>query len=121
MYAIRSYYEKSSGVPLYSSDPSFIFPSEYSLLYSLNDYVAVLSSDKTGKVYDVSSPLYGPAGELAGRVRIGFLDTILISRIASSFRRSLIILGVAFFAVVITSYSIHYTKLYDPLSGRSPC
>ena len=112
----------------------------------------------------ITAPIRTSDGRLAGRLRIGFPDSILEERTAKVFQRSLLTLGIAFVVVftlivlfvkrdligpinrlctvakeiasgnfrvsvphlptsdfnelgvalhVITSYSIHYTKLYE--------
>jgi len=91
--------ENSSGTPLYSSDPSFSFPYGATYSSTISQTTTLLTSPTVGDIFDVSFPLYAPKGELAGRIHIGFLETVLKDRIASAFRRALIILGVAFIAV----------------------
>jgi len=90
--------ENEVGNPLYSSDPSFHFTSEIQFLASLTPSVAILKSQR-GLLYDVSMPIYAADGKLVGRIRTGFLDSILEERTGRAFRRALAVLGSAFVLV----------------------
>lgn len=91
--------EDTMGTPLYSSDPSFHVTADVEFLTALSTSTAILRFPTLGKVYDVSEPIYSSDGTLAGRIRIGFPDTVLEQRTTKVFRRSFIILGVAFLIV----------------------
>lgn len=91
--------ENNVGVPLYSSDPSFHFPNNLEFVSPLSTSTSILNSPHWGRVYDIALPIYASDGELAGRVRVGFLDTVLEERTGQAFRRSMVILGVAFLVV----------------------
>ena len=90
--------ENEDGAPLYSSDPSFHFPNELEFLRALTPSVAILKSQR-GPLYDVSVPIYAADGKPVGRIRTGFLESILDERTGKAFRRAIAVLGTAFLLV----------------------
>ncbi len=91
--------ENAVGQPLYSSDPSFHFFTGVQFLKALNDSTALLMTPQWGKIYDLSLPVFDAGGNLAGRIRIGFPDSILEDRTEKALQRSLLIFGIAFLVV----------------------
>lgn len=91
--------ENSIGTPLYSSDPSFHFPNELEFLSSPTPSTAILKSPQRGKIYDVSVPIYASDGNLTGRIRIGFLDSVLEERTGKALHRAMAVLVTAFLLV----------------------
>jgi hypothetical protein len=91
--------ENTVGTPLYSSDPSFYFTAGVEFVSALSKNTSILNFPHLGRVYDVSQPVYNADGKLAGRIRIGFPESILEKRTAKVFQRSMLILGIAFFIV----------------------
>ncbi len=87
------------GTPLYSSDPSFHFTAGVEFVSSLSKNTSILNFPHLGRTYDVSQPIHDADGKLAGRIRIGFPESILEARTAKVFQRSMVILGIAFFVV----------------------
>jgi PAS domain S-box-containing protein len=96
--------EGPDGSPLYSSNPAL-------RLSTLGDFPSPLPGRTTrvkianlGNAYDVALPLLAADGSLAGRVHIGFPTSVLTERTVKVFRRSILVLAVAFlvvFAVVV--------------------
>ena len=107
--------ENTVGQPLYSSDPSFHFFVGVQFLKAVNDSTALLMTPQWGKVYDFSAPLFDASGQLAGRIRIGFPDTILQSRIEKAFQRSLVIFGAAFLVVFALVFLFTRRDLVGPI------
>ncbi|BCR04862.1 PAS domain-containing sensor histidine kinase [Desulfuromonas versatilis] len=93
--------ENSSGEPLYSSSPSADFLRGVEFVSPLNENTVILRFSRWGKVYDSFEPIYGPGGKLAGRIRIGFPDSVLIERTGTALERSLLILAGAFVLVFV--------------------
>jgi len=87
--------ENTVGTPLYSSDPSFYFTAGVEFVSALTKSTSILNFPHLGRAYDVSRPVYDADGKLAGRIRIGFPESILEKRTAKVFQRSMIILGIA--------------------------
>uniref|UniRef100_UPI003D8172F9 PAS domain S-box protein n=1 Tax=Trichloromonas sp. TaxID=3069249 RepID=UPI003D8172F9 len=107
--------ENTVGQPLYSSDPSFHFFTGVQFLKALNDSTALLMTTRWGKVYDLSAPLFDAGGQLAGRIRIGFPDTILQDRTEKAFQRSLVIFGTAFLVIFALVFLFIRRDLVGPI------
>ncbi len=69
-----------------------------------------------GRVYDVSVPIHTAEGLVAGRIRIGFPETVLDERTTRAFQRSVIILGVAFLIVFTLVVLFTRRDLVGPIS-----
>lgn len=108
--------ENQVGTPLYSSDPSFHFPKEVEFLAALTPSVAILRSQR-GLLYDVSVPVYAADGKLVGRIRTGFLESILEERTGKAFRRAMAVLGSAFLLVFSLIFIFLKRDLVGPI-GR---
>ncbi len=93
--------ENSSGEPLFTSSPTMDFLRGGEFVSALTETTVILNYPRWGKVYDVFEPIYGPGGKLAGRIRIGFPDAVLIERTGTALQRSLLILAVAFVVVFV--------------------
>ena len=103
MYAIRSYYE------LEIDDIEFSYPSGF---YSNNFSLQISHPDPEYRILytvDGSNPVYSGT-----RIAGGYGQTVTVNiNPASTYS------GVRGLTPVITSYSIHYTKLYDCRSALS--
>ncbi len=72
--------ENSVGQPLYSSDPSFHFFTGVQFLKAISDSTSLLMTPRWGQIYDLSLPIFDASGNLSGRIRIGFPDSVLEAR-----------------------------------------
>jgi PAS domain S-box-containing protein len=108
--------EDPTGITLYSSDPSIQLKETSELVSTLKQSTVVLQLPEMGRVYDVSVPIHTAEGLIAGRIRIGFPETVLDERTTSAFQRSVIILGVAF--LIVFTLVILFTRrdLVGPIS-----
>jgi hypothetical protein len=108
--------EDASGTPLYSSDPSFHLTNAIELVSTVNRSTVILNLPGQGKVYDVSEPIHAADGQVAGRIRIGFPESVLDERTTRAFHRSVMILGVAF--LIVFTLVVLFTKrdLVGPIS-----
>jgi PAS domain S-box-containing protein len=108
--------EDPTGIILYSSDPSIQLTNTSELVSTLKRSTVILQLPEMGRVYDVSVPIHTAEGLIAGRIRIGFPETVLDERTTSAFQRSVIILGVAF--LIVFTLVILFTRrdLVGPIS-----
>lgn len=108
--------EDAKGVPLYTSDPRFIFGNTTHLVKMLGPTTSlvVFGGDEHG-YYDVTLNLYQASGELAGRIHIGFSEQILSKRVGSILNRSVLVLGVAFLLVFGLIYLFTWRGLIQPI------
>ena len=111
--------EDTMGTPLYSSDPSFHLTNGIEFVSTVNRSTAILDFPGLGRYYDVSEPIHTADGRLAGRIRIGFPETVLDERTTKAFHRSVMILGVAF--LIVFTLVVLFTKrdLIGPISRLS--
>jgi PAS domain S-box-containing protein len=111
--------EDTMGTPLYASDPSFHLTNGIEFVSTVNRSTAILNFPGQGRYYDVSEPIHTADGRLAGRIRIGFPETVLDERTTKAFQRSVIILGVAF--LIVFTLVVLFTKrdLIGPISRLS--
>jgi hypothetical protein len=109
--------ENAVGTPLYSSDPSFYFTAGVEFVSALSKNTSILNFPHLGRAYDVSQPVYDADGKLAGRIRIGFPESILEKRTAKVFHRSMIILGIAFSVVFGLVVLFAKRDLIGPIGG----
>ena len=91
--------EDSTGTPLYSSDPAMTHLAGSQFVSALNSSTALLVNQQGGRFFDVTIPINYIDGRLAGRIRIGFPETVLDQRAELVFRRSLLLLGGALLVV----------------------
>ncbi len=91
--------ENSVGQPLYSSDPSFHFFTGVQFLKAISDSTSLLMTPRWGQIYDLTLPVFDASGNLAGRIRIGFPDSVLEARTAKALQRAFIIFGLAFLVI----------------------
>jgi hypothetical protein len=108
--------EDTMGKPVYSSDPSYHVIAGIEFVSALNQTTSILRSPRLGKVYDVAEPIFTPDEKLAGRVRIGFPDSVLEKRTAKALHRSLIILGIAFLVVFTLVFLFTRSDLVGPIT-----
>jgi len=100
--------EDPSGNPLYANDPSFNFTRDVEFIKTISDTTTILQLPRIGRFYDVSLPLFASGKELAGRVRIGFPETVLEARTKKMLQRSIVVLGLAF--VLVFGVVVLFTK-----------
>ncbi len=107
--------ENTVGLPLYSSDPSSHLFTGVQFYKTINESTAILITPKWGKVYDYSAPVFDASRRLAGRIRIGYPDSVLQARTDRAFQRSSIILGAAFLIVFILVFLFTRRDLVRPI------
>jgi PAS domain S-box-containing protein len=100
--------EDAAGSPLYTSNPAFRLSTHGVFLTAVNAHTARMHLSGMGDFYDVTVPLLAPDDTLAGRVRIGFPDTILVEHTVKVLQRSLLVLGGAF--LVVFAVVVFFTK-----------
>lgn len=91
--------EDAKGALLYSNDPSLQIGAGAEFIGSEKGAAVLMNFPTLGQVYDVTEHVYGPDGQLAGRIRLGFPLEALDARVANMFRRSLLVLGAALLVV----------------------
>jgi len=108
--------EDTVGSPLYSNDPSFHLTNGIEFIAAVNQSTAILNLPGLGRVYDVSEPIHTADGQLAGRLRIGFPESVLEERTTKAYNRSVMILAVA--VLVVFSLIVLFIKrdLIGPIS-----
>lgn len=99
--------EDSLGKTLFASDPSQ-FTHGVEFLSPFSDSVSLLNHPAHGRLFDVSVPLRQVEGDLAGRIRIGFPEAVLLARSERMLNQSLVVLGIAF--LVVFALVIVFTK-----------
>lgn len=108
--------EDTTGTPLYSSDPSLRLTSDGGPATTNSYSTVILNVPGQGKVYDVSAAIRTADGQVAGRIRIGFPESVLDERTTRAFQRSVIILGVAFLIVFTLVVLFTRRDLVGPIS-----
>lgn len=108
--------EDPTGTILYSSDPSIHLTNTSEVVSTANRSTVILQFPEMGRVYDVSVPIHTAEGLVAGRIRIGFPETVLDERTTRAFQRSVIILGVAFLIVFTLVVLFTRRDLVGPIS-----
>jgi len=91
--------EDNKGVFLFHSPLPLPEASQATFTARLSPDVAILETEHLGKIYDYSQPLYDFNDTLAGRLRIGFQEAILVRLTQEHLAWALLILGGAFVAV----------------------
>ncbi len=100
--------EDNLGHPLYTSDPSLRLAALSEFIAALNEHTARIRVPGLGDFYDVTIPLLAADGKLAGRVRIGFPDSVLMEHTAKVFQRSVLVLACAILTVF--TVVVYFTK-----------
>jgi hypothetical protein len=93
--------ESPDGLILFPRENNRFNPSSAKLSGKLSKDVSVLNSLEMGRVYDLSLPLYDYNDKLAGRVRIGFQESVLKGLTTRHLLWSLLALGGVSTAVFI--------------------
>ncbi len=107
--------ENTVGQPLYSSDSSPHFFTGVQFHKTINESTAILVTPRWGKVYDYSAPVFDASRRLAGRIRIGYPDSVLQARTERAFQRSFILLGTAFVGVFFLVFLFTRRDLVRPI------
>jgi len=108
--------EDTVGQPLYASDFSFRLSPGVKLVRTLNKNTALLEFPSKKSYYDVSVSVYGSAGNLAGRIRIGFPEAVLTERVRNILERSLVVLGGALLVVFTVIFLFTKRDLIGPIT-----
>jgi len=109
--------EDRRGVLLYANEPRYSFNRGSELISAIDAHSARIAFSVGGEqFYDTSLNLYRPRGELVGRVRIGFPDAVLDSRIGGILQRSLLVLVVAFLTIFSLIFLFTKRDLIRPIN-----
>ncbi|MBE0597243.1 MAG: PAS domain S-box protein [Desulfuromonadales bacterium] len=100
--------EDGMGRGLFANDLPVAVADGLEFVTALSDSTSLLTHPTWGRVYDVSLPLLGRQGGVAGRVRIGFSEAVLTERTQRMLHHSLMVLGLAF--LVVLTLVIVFTK-----------
>lgn len=86
--------EDKVGHTLYTSDPALRISENSEFLRALNEHTSTVQIPGLGEFFDVTVPILTPQGALAGRIRIGFPESVLLEHTAKVFQRSVVVLSV---------------------------
>lgn len=105
-----------SGQFLYSNASGFSYASEGTLIKTLDYNSALLEFPGDQRYYDVSVNIYDAAGDLAGRIHIGFSEAVLSDRIRNLLERSLAVLVGAFLLAFALIFLFAKRDLIRPIT-----
>ncbi|MCM2266083.1 MAG: ATP-binding protein [Desulfuromonadales bacterium] len=91
--------EDARGTILYRSTTLPFEPANSRLSGHITDQISILDTTEYGRMYDLSLPIYDFEDKLAGRIRIGFQETVLKVLTGEHLLWSLLVLGGASAAV----------------------
>lgn len=113
---VYCYIENNVGELFYANDQSFDSLKKFHYLFALTETTAVLQHPEWGKVYDVSQPVFDANKSVAGRIRIGFPDEVLVQRTVKALIRAFYILAIALIVVVCVVVLFVKRDIISPIS-----
>jgi len=108
--------EDTVGSPLYANDFSFRLSQNVQRVKTLSSNVSIVEFTTDKRYYDVSMDAYGANGDKAGRIRIGFSESVLTERVSNILQRSLVVLGGAFLVVFSVIFMFARRDLIGPIT-----